>query len=175
LKATPTTYQGNMGVVETTNGICSTQMSSQGFACRIAVSFLEYTGTRTIGNFPFLYGFPTTAPIVGPTGISIGVWNTATDAPTLTITTDLLTAGALTDLVVPRYWSGLESKDCDGWESTSAPTGGEYGINSATNFAWIVQGSAIVCSNAAYLMCACIQGDAAPTTNSPTTPFPTPP
>jgi hypothetical protein len=120
-----------------------------------SVAFLSVSAVDDIRGLPFGKAVPTDRTIFSASGRPLAKdWADLLDGSILATLADagVLPAG------VTAWWSGSEqdgrvaAATCSGWTSTTAPSGGNVGIASATNGQWIASGGN-ACTSARALLC----------------------
>ncbi len=151
---------------------CPAKASSLGLTCSNVIPFFS-TESVAISSFPGTYGFPTSANVVGPPGVTVGIWSTifsGTPSPTgpTVLTNDLQTAGVMPPVPAPVsptaeafFWSGTNPDasitpgvTCTSW--TGSTGDGTVGLRVQTNGRWIGPGFLSCSLTPLRYLCLCV-------------------
>ncbi len=169
---------GDLGNRATTNALCASiaPTISPPLTCTFTTALLSYAGDGA-NQIPITYAFPTSMPVVGPTGTAIGVWGTMfpptpVPTPTVVLTNSLESAGVIstpTPTPTPRYWTGQNqdgsaSLNCDEWRSIDEYIGGVIGTSNTNTATWATNAISD-CNLLLKFVCVCIPPTVSPTQN----------
>jgi len=167
--------------------LCGTIQTSviPSISCSSTIPFLGYT-TRQIADLASTYGFPSSAPVVGPTGTAIGLWSTVATGGT--ISNSMFTAGVI-DTSGVEFFSGSTTSgtstsffNCEDFSTDSDTRVMRTGWSSFTSTSWKSAGTTGCDTLSLRFICTCVETTSSPTkaptliiptSKSPTTASPT--